>query len=128
MQDGARFRPHNPCPGARGAPNPALLWAIRSTLRLFTGRVRDLETATRPAGAVAAFGSRGTDHVTDEALHRQAHRGMLTGECRERARSATNHERAISFNLSHRSELLVHESACESDSVFQCPGWPCSST
>src|SRR5687768_5994200 len=96
--------------------------------QLFAGRVRDLEAATRPAGAVTAFGSRRADNVTDEALHHQAHRGMLTGECRERARGATNHERAISFHASNRSELLVHKSACESDSGFQCPGWPCSST
>ena len=78
-------------------------------------RATDFETTPRPLGAIATFVDRYPDDLRDEAFHRETNAWMFAGHRRQRAADAANDVPAIGFDVSHRTQLLVHHFAQDGD-------------
>ncbi len=60
---------------------------------------------------IAALAHWHSDHFLHEALHRQAHAGMLAGQGSQWTTGATNADPAVGFDMGQRAEMLVQQPA-----------------
>jgi hypothetical protein len=86
----------------------------------------DFEAASGSPGPIATFADGHSNDFRDEALHRQADGWMLTRECCKGARDATNDVTAVSLDMRHRTQPLVHHFACYLRTRPEVPSRPSS--
>src|SRR5436190_23965068 len=84
--------------------------------------LRYFETTFWPFGAIATFGHRHLDQFCNQALHRTADRGMLSGDRRERTSGTSNDVSTIFLDVSNGAELIVEHVAHHLHPGSKVPG------
>ena len=76
----------------------------------------DFKTALGSLSAIATFMNGDAYDFSDQTFHCQTDARMFASQCREGTSDAANDVSAVSFDMSHGAQLLVHHLARQRDS------------